>query len=93
MLFDAKQRLIICNQRYIEMYGLSAEVVKPGCSFREVIAHRKETGSFVGDVEHYVEVVLRDIAHRNAMVDLDARRTLDPDRQRAAAGRRMGGDP
>ena len=93
LLFDATQRLIICNKRYLEMYGLSAEIVKPGCSFREVIAHRKETGSFVGDVDHYVEVVLRDIAQRNAMVIIDARRTFDPGRQRAGAGRRMAGDP
>jgi len=42
LLFDAKRRLIICNKRYLEMYGLSADVVQPGCSFREVIAHRKE---------------------------------------------------
>ena len=41
LLFDSSQRLVICNQRYIEMYGLSADVVKPGCSFRDVIAHRK----------------------------------------------------
>jgi diguanylate cyclase (GGDEF)-like protein/PAS domain S-box-containing protein len=68
LLFDSSQRLVICNHRYIEMYGLSAELLKPGCSFREVIAHRKETGSFVGDVDQYVETVLRDIARRNAMV-------------------------
>ncbi len=68
LLFDASQRLVICNQRYIEMYGLSAEVLKPGCSFREVIAHRKETGSFVGDVEPYVELVLRDVGQRNVKV-------------------------
>ena len=68
LLFDAKQHLIICNKRYLEMYGLSAEIVKPGCSFREVIAHRKETGSFVGDIDHYIEIVMRDIAHRNVMV-------------------------
>ena len=48
-MFDASQRLVICNQRYIEMYGLSAEVVKPGCSFRELIAHRKVCGSLIGD--------------------------------------------
>jgi diguanylate cyclase (GGDEF)-like protein/PAS domain S-box-containing protein len=67
LLFDSSQRLVICNHRYIEMYGLSADVVKPGCSFREVIAHRKETGSFDGNVDRYVELVLRDIAQRNAM--------------------------
>jgi diguanylate cyclase (GGDEF)-like protein len=68
LLFDSRQRLVICNQRYIEMYGLSADVIKPGCSFREVIAHRKETGSFAGDIDHYVNRVLHDIAVRNAMV-------------------------
>jgi diguanylate cyclase (GGDEF)-like protein len=68
LLFDSRQRLVICNQRYIEMYGLSADVIKPGCSFREVIAHRKETGSFAGDIDHYVNRVLHDIATRNAMV-------------------------
>ena len=64
LLFDSSQRLVICNQRYIEMYGLSADVVKPGCSFRDVIAHRKETGSFDGDVEQYV--ALRAARHRDS---------------------------
>ena len=68
LLFDASQRLVICNQRYIEMYGLSADVIRPGCSFRQVIAHRKETGSFTGDVDQYVDRVLHDIPTRNAMV-------------------------
>jgi len=68
LLFDSRQKLVICNQRYIEMYGLSADVIKPGCSFREVVAHRKDTGSFTGSVDHYVERVLRDIGQRNAMV-------------------------
>jgi diguanylate cyclase (GGDEF)-like protein len=68
LLFDSSQCLVVCNHRYIEMYGLSADVVKPGCSFHEVIAHRKEAGSFVGDVEQYVALVLRDIGQRNSMV-------------------------
>jgi predicted signal transduction protein with EAL and GGDEF domain len=50
------------------MYGLSADVVKPGCSFREVIEHRKATGSFTGDVDQYVARVLHDITLRNSMV-------------------------
>ncbi|MGY8711396.1 EAL domain-containing protein [Bradyrhizobium sp. 18BD] len=68
LLFDAERRLVICNQRYIEMYGLSAEVVKPGASFHDIIAHRKTTGSFTGDIDQYVERVLRDIHLRNSMV-------------------------
>jgi PAS domain S-box-containing protein len=68
LLFDSSQRLVVCNERYIEMYGLSSAVIRPGCMFREVIAHRKATGSFIGDVDLYVERVLRDIGTRNAMV-------------------------
>ncbi|QOZ45269.1 diguanylate cyclase [Bradyrhizobium sp. CCBAU 53340] len=68
LLFDAERRLVVCNHRYIEMYGLSAETVKPGCSFRDIIVHRKATGSFAGDVDLYVARVLRDIHVRNSMV-------------------------
>src|SRR6201999_2455133 len=33
-----------------------------------VVAHRKQTGSFTGNVDYYVDRVLRDIGTRNAMV-------------------------
>ncbi|TFV35092.1 EAL domain-containing protein [Bradyrhizobium frederickii] len=68
LLFDAERRLVVCNQRYIEMYGLSAEIVKPGCSFHDIIAHRKATGSFTGDVGAYVRRVLKGVHTRNSMV-------------------------
>src|SRR5262249_7190218 len=32
LLFDSDARLVFCNPRYIEMYGLSPEVVRPGSS-------------------------------------------------------------
>ncbi|MGY3233652.1 diguanylate cyclase (GGDEF)-like protein/PAS domain S-box-containing protein [Bradyrhizobium sp. USDA 4448] len=68
LLFDASRRLVVCNQRYIEMYGLSPAIVKPGCSFLDVIMHRKATGSLTGDVDQYVARVLRDVHVRNSMV-------------------------
>jgi diguanylate cyclase (GGDEF)-like protein len=61
LLFDSAHRVVVCNQRYIEMYGLSPSVIKPGCAFRDVIAHRKQTGSFNGDVEEYCSNILRDM--------------------------------
>jgi diguanylate cyclase (GGDEF)-like protein len=61
LLFDASQRLVVCNQRYIEMYGLSPDVIKPGCTFRGVIAHRKETGTFAGDIDEYCTTTLRNM--------------------------------
>ena len=68
LLFDPSQQLVVCNQRYIEMYGLSAGIVKPGCSFREIIAHRKATGSFAGDEDEYCTRILQNIGLRNSMV-------------------------
>ena len=48
LMFDSDSRLVICNQRYIEMYGLSPEIVKPGCTVRELLDHRKDRGTFAG---------------------------------------------
>lgn len=59
LLFDTSERLIVCNHKYVEMYGLSTDVIKPGCTLRDVIRHRKATGSFEGDVEQYYHEVLR----------------------------------
>ncbi|MET0709572.1 MAG: EAL domain-containing protein [Tardiphaga sp.] len=75
LLFDAQARVVICNQRYIDMYGLSREIVAPGRPFREVIAHRKDTGSFEGDVNAYVDSVMRGVArpHIQIMQTADGR--------------------
>src|SRR6202042_2319239 len=48
--------------RYLEMYRLSPQVVKPGFGFRDLIAHRKQTGSFKGSVDDFCTTVLRNVA-------------------------------
>ncbi|WP_442894337.1 bifunctional diguanylate cyclase/phosphodiesterase [Bradyrhizobium sp. AZCC 1693] len=53
LLFDSSGRLVICNRQYIDMFGLSPDVVKPGCHLSNLIRHRQERGSFVGDVDAY----------------------------------------
>ena len=68
LLFDSSERLVVCNNRYIEMYGLSPRVVKPGASFVEILEHRKATGSFVGDVHQYIAATLRDIGRKKVTV-------------------------
>lgn len=62
VLYDASARIIICNQPYIEMFGLSPEVVKPGCTMQRLIAHRKETGSFDGDVDAFCNAIIHKVA-------------------------------
>jgi len=67
-LFDSSARLVICNQRYLEMNGLSAEVVKPGCSFREIIALRKVSGSITGDIDKLIAHALRNRHVRHSVI-------------------------
>jgi diguanylate cyclase (GGDEF)-like protein/PAS domain S-box-containing protein len=64
LLYDSDARIVLCNQRYLDMYGLSADVVKPGWHFRDLIVHRKETGSFRGDVDAFCSSVLRNVAEK-----------------------------
>ena len=54
-MFDAEQRLIVCNKRYAEMYALTPEQVKPGTTVREILEHRIATGFYhVRDTESFV---------------------------------------
>jgi diguanylate cyclase (GGDEF)-like protein len=62
LLWDPSGRLIVCNQRYISMYGLSPEIVKPGITLRDLVLYRKEIGSFEGDVDQYCSSVWRNMA-------------------------------
>ncbi len=77
VLYDASARIVTCNQRYIDMYDLSTEVVKPGCSFFDLIQHRKDTGSFDGDVGEFCSNILRNVARgkvtRTIMESADGR--------------------
>ncbi|MBV8840409.1 MAG: PAS-domain containing protein, partial [Alphaproteobacteria bacterium] len=38
-MFGPDERLIVCNARYLDLYGLDPAVVKPGVTHRELLAH------------------------------------------------------
>jgi len=42
-MFDGRGRITLYNSRYIEMYKLSTEVVRPGCSLQVLMLFRKYT--------------------------------------------------
>jgi diguanylate cyclase (GGDEF)-like protein/PAS domain S-box-containing protein len=63
VMFDADERVVVCNDVYIEMYGLSRDVVKPGCALIELLQHRVETGGDLNlDPEQYRVELLRGLA-------------------------------
>lgn len=55
-MFDQDQRLLVCNNRYIEMYGLPADLSRRGTPFRDIVESRIKMGLYEGkDAEAYVE--------------------------------------
>jgi diguanylate cyclase (GGDEF)-like protein len=78
-MFDDAARLVICNDLYIEMYGLSPRVIRPGCTLLDLLKHRKATGSMPHEPEQYCEEILARVARRETSteeVEMDDGRTF-----------------
>jgi methyl-accepting chemotaxis protein len=62
LMYDGSAQLVLCNSRYLEMYGLSPSIVKPGIKLIDLVRHRFATGSINGDPEKYCADLLAAIA-------------------------------
>lgn len=62
VMLDANERLILCNERYIEMYGLSRDVVLPGCTLNELMEHRGDTKGAPKELKQYRADLLAQMA-------------------------------
>ena len=65
-MWDAHARLLVCNDRYVQMYGMSADVVRPGRTLREILAHRIELGNFTVDTDKYISDIQKRVASQKA---------------------------
>src|SRR5215467_67530 len=52
-MFDGYERLVVCNRRYMEMYRLSPDIVKPGINLTNLLEYRISNGSFTRDPVEY----------------------------------------
>ena len=41
-MFDAEQRLVICNAAYVRMYQMTEALSRPGAVFADIVAHRQD---------------------------------------------------
>jgi adenylate cyclase len=94
-LYDANDRLVICNSNYTRiMYPGIEAAVTPGMSFEAVIRRAVERG-LVGDAEGRVEewVAERLARHRGpgGVSFAASRRSLDPNQRAQDRGRQHGG--
>ena len=77
-MFDKDQRLIVVNRRYLEIYGFSAEIVKPGITLRGLMEYSVSLGNYTKDEAD------RALAERNDPARLSQRTVL---KQRLKDGR------
>jgi methyl-accepting chemotaxis protein len=61
-MFDGAARLILCNERYVEMYRMRPEQARAGAPMRELLNHRIEAGTLTGDPDAYVASCLQHVA-------------------------------
>ncbi|MGB7260296.1 MAG: methyl-accepting chemotaxis protein [Pseudolabrys sp.] len=62
VMFDMAERMVLCNDRYLDLYGLSRNFVRPGLTLRDLIKHRSDTGSLDLDVEKYRTEILKSVS-------------------------------
>ena len=62
-MFDRNERLVVCNQRYMEMYKLDADIAKPGCALSSLLEYRIANGNFSRDPHEYRRELVAAMAH------------------------------
>jgi methyl-accepting chemotaxis protein len=67
-MFDAAERLVVCNSQYHRMYELSAEDVQPGSTLTEVLKRRVAKGTFSRDPNQYRREFLAAVAQGRTIV-------------------------
>lgn len=54
LMFDGEGRVVVINRSYLEMYRLSPQLAKPGCTVRDLLEQRAANGTFAGDIDSYI---------------------------------------
>jgi methyl-accepting chemotaxis protein len=62
VLFELGGRLVVCNDQYLRMYGLSPDFVGPGSHLKDIVAERVKTGSLQRDPAEYCAELMHAMA-------------------------------
>jgi len=66
VLHDADDRLVLCNKRYREIYGLTEDLMKPGVTFEAVLRGAAMRGTYVPDGQSLDDWVAMRLARHQA---------------------------
>ncbi|MDB5524959.1 MAG: putative diguanylate cyclase (GGDEF)/phosphodiesterase with sensor [Rhizobium sp.] len=68
-MFDAGARLIVCNQRYRDIYALDPETWKPGVSLGDLLGNQVRNGDYPGgDREGFVQALHRGLTSKEPFI-------------------------
>ena len=68
-MFDSEQRVVVCNRRYLDLYGLTCEQVMPGTTLRQILEYRIARGIYsAGSPENYVRERLASVTQASIAV-------------------------
>ncbi|MEZ5843067.1 MAG: PAS-domain containing protein [Hyphomicrobiaceae bacterium] len=72
-LFDGQQRLLVANRRYLEMYGFSPDVVKPGIRLDEIMRYSVSLGNYTEEEAARAQAERRDRSRLSSRVTIKQR--------------------
>jgi diguanylate cyclase (GGDEF)-like protein/PAS domain S-box-containing protein len=66
-VFDVDARLIVCNDRYLEMYGLARTDIKPDTTLVDLLEMRQGNRSFEGDAKNFAVAIMSAVRARRTL--------------------------
>ncbi|MGV3632731.1 MAG: PAS-domain containing protein, partial [Pseudorhodoplanes sp.] len=55
VMFNAAGEMVVCNDRFIDLYRLPRDQVKPGITIRRVLELRTDSGGSLNDIDGYID--------------------------------------
>lgn len=72
VIYDKDDRLIVCNERYREIYAASKEAIVPGNSFENILRYGLENGQYVAAIGREEEWLRERLAqHRHQAITIE----------------------
>ncbi len=57
VMINARKRVVFCNDRFLEMYGLKRADIRKGLTSRELVEMRRRNGTFPMDADEYLRLI------------------------------------
>jgi PAS domain-containing protein len=62
VMFDPSRRVIVFNQRYLEIYRLGPDTMQVGSTLHDLLRYRAAAGTATGDAQQYIENLMKSLA-------------------------------